>query len=59
VTDVYRKRLGELSEEDAEREGLTSLSELRKRWEASYGKWDDDDIVRVIEFRAMTAFGRS
>jgi len=59
VTDVYRKRLGELTEEDAEREGLTSLSELRKRWEASYGKWDDDDIIRVIEFRAMTAFGRA
>jgi len=56
VTDVYRRRLGELTEEEAARDGARSLEEFRARWAASYGRWDPSQIARVIEFRPM---GRS
>ena len=57
VTDVYRKRLGELTEDEVSREGLRSLAEFRKKWEAAYSKWDPNEIVRVIEFRALSSIG--
>ncbi len=53
ILDVYRRRLGELTEEDALAEGSGSLKELRRRWEESYHRWNPYEIVRVIEFRAL------
>jgi len=50
VTDIYRKRLGQLTEEDAAADGARSLEEFRKGWEARAGGWDPSEIVRVIEF---------
>jgi hypothetical protein len=56
VVDVYRRRLGELTEEEAGRDGAGSLSEWRQRWEAAAGGWDPSEIVRVIEFRTLRSF---
>jgi hypothetical protein len=56
VTDIYRRRLGELTDEEALRDGAGSLEEFRKRWEASTGGWDPKEIVRVIEFWPLGSF---
>lgn len=53
VTDVYRRRLGQLTEEEAVRDGARSLEDFRRRWEAAYGRWDPARIARVIEFRTL------
>jgi|GEM_PF-1200293 len=53
VTDVYRRRLGQLTDEEAARDGAGSLDEFRRRWAAAYGRWDPSEIVRVIEFRPL------
>jgi hypothetical protein len=56
VTDVYRRRLGEITEAEATRDGARSLEEFQARWSTAYGRWDPAQIARVIEFRPM---GRS
>jgi len=53
VTDVYRRRLGDLTPEEAARDGAASLDDFRKKWEVAYGRWDPARIARVIEFRAL------
>jgi len=53
VTDVYRRRLGQFTEEEAVRDGARSLDDFRRKWEAAYGPWDPARIARVIEFRAL------
>lgn len=56
VTDIYRRRLGDINEEEAVRDGAGSLDEFRKKWGASTGGWDPSEIVRVIEFRPLRSF---
>jgi len=56
VTDIYRRRLGELTEDEAVHDGAGSLAEFRKRWEATAGGWDPSEIVRVIEFWPLRSF---
>ncbi len=53
VTDVYRRRLGELTADEAARDGARSLADFRSKWEAAYGHWDPVALCRVIEFRAL------
>ncbi|MEM2869100.1 MAG: ASCH domain-containing protein [Thermoplasmata archaeon] len=53
ITDVYRKRLADLTEEDAIADGSGSLEEFRRKWEAAYHRWNPFEIVRVIEFRPL------
>ena len=51
VTDVIRKRLGELTEEDAREEGDYTLAEFRDLWRRSYGGWNPDELVTIIRFQ--------
>jgi ParB family chromosome partitioning protein len=51
ITDVIRKRLGELTEQDAREEGDYSLDELHDLWRRSYGSWNPDELVTIIRFR--------
>jgi ParB family transcriptional regulator, chromosome partitioning protein len=51
VTDVIRKRLGEMTEEDAREEGDYSLDEFRDLWRRSYGSWNPDELVTIIRFQ--------
>lgn len=50
VTDHYTERLGDISEEQARREGRYSLEEFREAWERINGDWDPDLEVHVVEF---------
>ena len=51
ITDVIRKRLGELTEEDAREEGDYTLDEFRDLWRRSYGSWNPDELVTIIKFQ--------
>lgn len=51
VTEVARKRLGDLTEEDAQAEGGYTLAEFRDLWLLSYGSWNPDEAVTLIRFR--------
>jgi ParB family chromosome partitioning protein len=51
ITDVIRKRLGEMTEEDAREEGDYTLDEFRQLWQKSYGTWNADELVTIIRFR--------
>ena len=53
VTDVYRRRLGQFTEEEVARDGASSLEDFRKRWEAAHHRWDPGEIARLIQFRAL------
>jgi len=56
ITDVYRRRLGDISEEEAVRDGAASLQEFRGAWEAAHSGWNPSEIVRVIEFQVLRSF---
>jgi hypothetical protein len=51
ITDVIRKRLSEMTEEDAREEGNYSLTEFRDLWRRSYGGWNPEELVTIIRFR--------
>lgn len=51
ITEVIRKRLGELTEEDARQEGDYTLAEFRDLWQRSYGSWNPDELVTIIRFQ--------
>ncbi len=53
VEEVERKRLGDFSEEDAEREGGYTLEEFKEFWKKLYGEWNPDERVYVIHFRRV------
>ena len=51
VSDVYRQRLGDMSETDARREGDYSLAEFRDAWRDINGEWNADVQVWVVAFK--------
>ncbi len=52
ITNVYREPLGEMTPEDARKEGGYDLDEFRAAWEEinGEGSWDPDQVVDVVEF---------
>lgn len=49
-----RVRLGDLTEEDARREGFASLEALREAWTRLYGHpWNPDEEVWIYTFRLI------
>ncbi len=50
VTDVYTQKLGEVTDDDARKEGFSSLEEFKKVWREIYGSFQPDQRVVVIEF---------
>ena len=50
VRRIYRQRLGDMTEDDAQREGFASLGEFREEWTKLYHSWDDGQAVWVVEF---------
>jgi len=42
-----KQALGEISEEDAKKEGFASVEEFKKAWLRLYGKWDPKHVVCV------------
>jgi len=46
-----QQRLGDITAEDAKKEGFESLEELRKAWVKIYGSWNPGQIVTVYDFQ--------
>ena len=57
VDEVYRKKLGEFDDEDAEREGGYTLEEFKHIWEQLHGEWNPSETVYVIKFRLARLAG--
>ena len=64
VTSISKQRLGDMTEEDARREGfadyyidgkivLTALDLFKARWIDLHGTWDQAQKVYVIGFRVV------
>jgi ParB-like chromosome segregation protein Spo0J/uncharacterized protein YqfB (UPF0267 family) len=51
ITKVEKKRLEEFSEEDAKREGCSSLEEFREIWKQINGDWNPKKEVYVYRFK--------
>lgn len=53
ILDVYDEALGEMTDEDAQKEGdYSSVESFRSGYEDVYGEgaWDDEKVVTVVEF---------
>jgi ParB/RepB/Spo0J family partition protein len=53
ITKVSRKKLGDFTNEDAEREGGYTLEEFKQVWENLHGKWNPEEYVHVIQFKFL------
>ncbi len=59
IEDVYRKRLGDFDEEDAQREGGYTLEEFKEVWKALHGVWNPSESISVVRFRLVKVVGES
>ena len=50
VDRLYAQRLGDMTEDDALKEGAKTLGEFIKEWETLSGSWDPEAVVWVAEF---------
>ncbi len=50
ITNVTYKKFSELTEEDAKKDGLSSLDELKNELKRVYGDINEDDWVTIIDF---------
>ena len=57
VEDVYRKRLGDFNEDDAEREGGYTLEEFKESWKELHGEWNPYEIIHIVKFRLVKVLG--
>lgn len=46
----FTQKLGEVTEDDAKKEGLGSLEEFKRIWILIYQKWDPEELVYVYEW---------
>lgn len=53
ITSIERKRLGEFTQEDAEREGGYSLDEFKKAWKRINKELNDNEMVYILSFEAI------
>jgi len=53
VIALYRQRLGDMTEEDAKKEGGYTLEEFEKVWKEINGWWDPNRVVWVVEFEPI------
>ena len=51
VTRKFRQRLGDVSTQDAQKEGFNSLEEFKQEWTELHGSWNPDKIVICYEFK--------
>jgi hypothetical protein len=49
----YKQRLGDITPEEALKEGGYTIEEYRKVWRRINGAWDPDQVVTVYEFRLL------
>lgn len=53
VEDAYAVLLKEISDRDATLAGFRSLEDFKENWTALYGKFDPEEVVRMIKFDLM------
>jgi len=53
IVSVERKRLRYFDEEDAKREGCSSLAEFKRAWRKKHGGWDENELVYIIHFQKI------
>jgi hypothetical protein len=53
ITRRFAQRLGDISPEDARKEGFNTVEEFVREWEAINGKWTPGEIVTVYEFELV------
>jgi len=51
ITNIYRQRLGDISQKDVQREGFNSLEEFINAWRTFYSEYDPHQHVWVVEFK--------
>ena len=51
IIKVYRQRLGDITPEEAQKEGRDTISEFVYVWMRINGVWNPDEVVWVYEFR--------
>ena len=56
VTRVGRKYLREFTNEDAKREGYSTLSEFKEVWKGLHETWNPNDFVDVVEFELVKKY---
>ena len=54
IVKVYEQPIGEISQEEVEREGFQRLAEFKKAWGRIYGDTNGREIIRVYEFRVIS-----
>ena len=50
ITKVYPQKLSDITQEEAKKEGFSSLDKFREAWIRINGSWDPEMIVTVYEF---------
>lgn len=50
----YSQRLGDVTEEEARKEGFRSLEEFKREWARIYGPWNPDQQVTAYEFHLVS-----
>ena len=50
IKKVYPQKLGDISEEEAKKEGFSDLDKFRDAWIRINGSWDPNMVVTVYEF---------
>jgi hypothetical protein len=55
IEKVYKQRLGDMTDDDAYKEGGYTLEEYKEKWNEIYtnSPWDDDREVWVVEFHVV------
>jgi len=53
ITRAFQQRLGDITEEEALKEGGYTVEEFRRIWEEINGRWNDNEVVWVYEFKRV------
>lgn len=53
ILDVYQERLGDITPEDALKEGGYTVEEFKRIWIGINGEWNPDLMVWVVEFKSV------
>lgn len=54
IVSVRQERLGDITEEDAKKEGYPSVEAYKEVFKEIYGRWDDDMMIWVIDFEVAS-----
>ena len=50
ITRSFKQRLGDISQQDAQKEGFKTRIEFMQAWNTINGSWNPDKIFTVYEF---------